>query len=546
MMRRKFQSSNEEQDEAFFGPSSTSTQNDEELARKLQAEYTRSDVATATFATIDTTRTRTNDTSRSTQEQQDLELALRLQRQGSGAFNHNGRGGDRRLQQEEEDAKLAKALQEAEELSEPRGIFLPQESRRSNNNNNNTNNTNSSRNKSSATRDHRTINSLVPRCATCDQIVTFPIYALGNIYHRECFKCMTCHGIIQPNESFAVGAKDGREYPFHKECYAETFGMRCTVCQSIIRGDSNTGRVSYIKHPFFEEVSCTTHSQRRRCNGCHRFEPLSVDKQFVDLGDGGRCACYSCCRTIIVDSNDAKPLWDRVLRFMGHCLKLPLFTGISDIPILIVPHDTLNSQIVQNSNHQGSNQIMTRGLCLSEHQIGWNVRLPSMRFDRKIGSMMPSDVESRGHTYFQIPNATKANPQTNVTAILCLSGLPSDLSASILAHEATHAWFKLHPNFDPSRPIPPQVEEGCCQLVAMLFLSDGLEEVSLAKSGGVNDDDSDGPTTEKLRQYFKFCIETDTNEVYGEGYRKAARAYAQIGIEALLSHVVNYREFPKI
>jgi hypothetical protein len=211
-----------------------------------------------------------------------------------------------------------------------------------------------------------------------------------------------------------------------------------------------------------------------------------------------------------------------------------------DIPILIVPHDALNSQL-QNSNHQGSSQIMTRGLCLSEHQIGMNLMLPSLRFDKHQRSFLPSDAKSKGHTYFQIPDSNIANPQTNVTAILCLTGLPSDLAASILAHEATHAWFKLHPDFDPTKQMPPQVEEGCCQLIAMIFLTDGLDQVP---SSSCND--SDGPSDEKLRQYFKFSIETDTNEIYGEGYRKAARAYAQIGLEALLSHVVTYCEFPNI
>ena len=183
---------------------------------------------------------------------------------------------------------------------------------------------------------------------------------------------------------------------------------------------------------------------------------------------------------------------------------------------------------------------MTRGLCLSEHQVGLNFMLPSLRFDTGLGYFLPSDPQARGHTYFQIPNATKSNPQTNVTAIMCLNGLPADLTASILAHEATHAWIKLHPSFNPSRPIPPEVEEGCCQLIAMLFLNEGLDDPPPSRS------DDDGPSDEKLRQYFKFCIETDNSEVYGGGYRKAAKVYAAIGIEALLSHVVIYREFPNI
>lgn len=459
---------------------------------------------------------------------------------------------DERRRQEEEDAKLAKALQEAEEAyhdeSNKRGLTAICTNR----------DKNRDRNRASGIRDHHTINALIPRCATCNEIVAFPLYAMGNLYHKECFRCMACHDLIEPNENFAVTTgPDGKTVPLHKNCYGELYGLKCTVCRNTIQGDSN-GRVSYIKHPFFEEIMCPSHNvntgrsasaakstaatpHQRKCTGCHRFEPLPVGSNtgFADLGDADRCICYSCCRTVIVDSHDAKSLWGRIIRFFEEGLKLPIFRGMSDIPILIVPHDALNAQL-QHSNHQGSSQIMTRGLCLSEHQIGSNFFLSRLRFDKNAGSFLPSDDESRGHTYFRIPDASKTNPQTNVTAILCLTGLPSDLCASILAHEATHAWIKLHPGFNPTRPIPPQVEEGCCQLVAMLFLNDGLDEPA------TNNNDGDGPSDEKLRQYFKFSIETDTNEVYGEGYRKAARAYAQIGIEELLSHVVNYREFPNI
>ena len=71
---------------------------------------------------------------------------------------------------------------------------------------------------------------------------------------------------------------------------------------------------------------------------------------------------------------------------------------LKNIPIMIVGHEALNDNMRRGSIHFGSNQIMTRGLCLSEH--------------------------------------TRHGPDCGigVTAILCLSGLPSDLTASILAH----------------------------------------------------------------------------------------------------------------
>ncbi|GFH45732.1 hypothetical protein CTEN210_02206 [Chaetoceros tenuissimus] len=457
----------------------------------------------------------------------DEELAKKLQEQYLNEQNEsNGR-----RDQEDEDAALARKIQNEEIQRGNRVTPTPQNPMTSfPGNRRNIQPTSSS-------------TGIVPRCSNCNQRVFMPVTALGNYYHRDCFKCVACHDNIRENERFAyMTTDDGIKHPMHKSCYAELYGIKCKICASTIESD-HTGRVSYLKHPFFDdEYMCPKHSQDsyRKCTGCFRFEPIA--RSFADLNDDNRCVCDACLRTVIVDSDDAKPLWNKVLSFLEHGLKLPLFKEMREIPILIVGHDALNAQMASSSTGHGlgdSTQIMTRGLCLSEHQRGLNFLLPHMRFDRKRSSFLPSNTESNGYTYFTIPDANSSNPNSNVTAILCLSGLPSDLTASILAHEATHAWLKLHPHFDIAKPIPPQVEEGCCQLVAMLFLTDGLGCTSATQVDG-------GPSDLKLRQYFKFSIETARDDVYGEGYRRAARAYAEIGIEALLSHVVHYQDFPSI
>lgn len=114
--------------------------------------------------------------------------------------------------------------------------------------------------------------------------------------------------------------------------------------------------------------------------------------------------------------------------------------------------------------------------------------------------------------------------------------------------EATHAWIKLHPNFPYTTPLPLKVEEGICQLVAFLFLNDGLDPIdntnSSSHSSSVEEDKSI-PSDEKLRQYFRFCIETDEG-VYGEGFRLAARAYAKMGMQELLYHVAMHHDFPPL
>ena len=124
------------------------------------------------------------------------------------------------------------------------------------------------------------------------------------------------------------------------------------------------------------------------------------------------------------------------------------------------------------------------------------------------------------------------------------------------------------------------MEEGLAQLVAHLYLNDGFDPITKKQSsydhvsritsstrspsnddegvddiivggddkvvdeeGGIGDDSI--PSDEQLRQYFRFCIETDDG-VYGEGFRLAARAYAEMGIQELLYYVALHREFPQV
>jgi len=348
------------------------------------------------------------------------------------------------------------------------------------------------------------------------------------------------------------------EHPFHRTCYAEHFGWMCVVCDQPLptvadpsRGN-NAIKVEYLKHPFFDrDRMCSHHASKstnscngvvasegssnrttmseetmgevRRCAGCHRFEPKrSSAKCFIDVGDGdtGRCVCLACCRTVVTTSDDVIPLWDKVLDFFEGPLGLITSEDshqggvtrreLKSIPILIVGKNALNDNMKKQpeSDHSGS-KLMTRGLCLSE-------RCRGERDNGKDG--------------------------VGVTAIICLSGLPADLTASILAHEATHAYMKLHPNFPYKDPLPLKVEEGLAQLIAFLFLTD-LDSVE--ESHRDVEEDKSLPSDAKLRQYYRFCIETDKG-LYGEGFRMAARAYAKIGLQELLYYVALNRDFPPL
>jgi hypothetical protein len=319
---------------------------------------------------------------------------------------------------------------------------------------------------------------------------------------------------------------------------------------------------NYQYHPFFpKDRACAHHGKITKCCSCHRFEPSpqivkDISEEFADLQDHDRRLCPACMRTVVLDTEDTIPVWNGVLDFFDTNLymfeNIPTETKckMQNIPILMVGHDGLNDPSVRGSGHGGGN---TRGLCMYEyrhHPMGGHLKNFLEDYTNGATGGGGRASAAKANVTSVLDKVSKGMTRSQITAILCLKGLPKDLAGSILAHEATHAWFKLHPAFDPrgGQTIPIQVEEGCCQLMAFLYLNqmDALDKNG-GPSGSDYDDETGQPTNKKLRQYFRFCIESDTSEVYGDGFRLAADAYAKLGsMQLLLEHVVTNFVFPTL
>ena len=421
-------------------------------------------------------------------------------------------------------------------------------------------------------------------CAICSRAISGRYTVLGQLQqpcHMECFRCFACHDVIT-GEYITRSNTQPTEW-YHQSCYDILFTTHCDVCGMVIQG-------RYACPGYFtdEQKYCLTPCAQssRECFCCHRKEPLSSfysnggtssgmitvphtsgtpstgrrghSEPFPTLPDG-RLLCWKCIDYVIVDSTEAEPLYQEAVDFMEHVLHLPIPKGMREVPVLAVDLYSLNDQLQvmasatvhstcahSESGHDvtivGDHTVpaaaltttssLTRGLTLTEVS---EVRHISRNGSRSGGSGWLDGIRDRQYT----SSSMQLQRQASVTAVLVLCGLPRDLTASILAHEAMHVWCKLRS--PPLLSLPPVVEEGICQLVAYEYLDKGP---GCKRSGS----DSDGMSTwaDKLRLYFKFQIQSDPSPVYGDGFRQAAAAAAALGFEVMLEHVTASEQFPLI
>ena len=344
---------------------------------------------------------------------------------------------------------------------------------------------------------------------------------------------------------------------------ASQIPIPCTHCHSI--------PLMFQHHPFFGPTQriCATHPIESviRCVSCFRYQPKN--QPFTAIGTSSARICPACARTAILDDTAARRLYENVLQFM-QSQGLDMFQGkMMNVPVYLVDENSMNQQsssIGCNANEQ------KRGLCIwSEQHLGLPdvvgvARSATSALRRVIGKNSGA-TSSRPTRSADVDSDTTVRRNhwagmrhVQIRKILCLKGLPATLMASILAHEATHAWLAINPlrrdgvvgdetSFGQIRRIDQTVEEGMCQLVSHLCLQQLMandeEDRFMDRFNG------DGPSDVKLNQYYKWSIENHASPIYGGGFKKAAKAYTQTvesggGLKELLQYVSIHRDFPPL
>jgi hypothetical protein len=359
-------------------------------------------------------------------------------------------------------------------------------------------------------------------CGECSQPLSGSFIRVdGRPLHPHCFRCYGCQEPIQ-------GPYIPRGVPvefFHPKCAETLFAPRCGVCDASLSGQTFNRHAFFIEKPGY----CTFHENTSRsCFSCQQKE--TNREAFVSFPDG-RSLCNDCVATCIFDSSEASEIYAEVIEFMERRLNLRIPPEGRRVPVLAVDLSSLNEvNVTENRSPRGvhkEDSTIVRGMTLSttETQIR---HIGSSGYADGIARMFPAADRQQIYRFVEPATVTRRS----VTAVLVLCGLPRLLTASILAHEAMHVYCKLSAEVFPV--LPPEVEEGLCQYVSWRYLDSMHAEISTRMKSW----------EQRLIEYYKFVIETDTTHVYGGGFRRAAECSSAIGLEELLQFVKESKTFP--
>ncbi|OWZ22139.1 hypothetical protein PHMEG_0003194 [Phytophthora megakarya] len=337
----------------------------------------------------------------------------------------------------------------------------------------------------------------IMKCPGCKKEIKFGqrVNVDGKAYHPDCFRCAACHGKFATNK-FQI--KDGEYY--HHECYKQLYNPRCDVCEDFIPYQPGTQKISWKVMPFGDQKYCAEHENRDRCCSCQRVEPTVPGREFHSLSDG-RKICHDCCNYLVLDSNEAQGVVKEVWAYMQD-----IGINLPEIPVYLVESPVLNehcnankkSKTLMNGNKPVKGHV-TRGLCLSEV------------------SQVQHMVRNGKHA---VPRVASIEKTRSVNAILILHGLPYDLTASVLAHEATHAFIKLSDNFPDH--IPPKYKH-------------------MMERKGSKKRTYEG----RLRKFYMHQLKNDISPVYGDGFREAYEAYKRVNsLQRMFDAIRRHGSFP--
>eukprot|EP00802_Teleaulax_amphioxeia_P013190 Tamp_13239.p1 GENE.Tamp_13239~~Tamp_13239.p1 ORF type:complete len:512 (+),score=35.12 Tamp_13239:24-1559(+) len=341
---------------------------------------------------------------------------------------------------------------------------------------------------------------------------------------RNCFRCAECKHELMGKKFFE---HEGR--PYCEADYEQLFAPKCKSCARALWG-------SFRVHESGETycIPCTKHEPS--CFSCGRLVWARRAKYEVhhpvDLPDG-RVACELCVKDSVFSPVKAEEcftaarhfvqwLLGREVSFAQHLRAKVEEIGVSGrdmwtIPLTLVDRTEMSTLCFEHGMHKSdcpAHQTPT-GITLLQKEVFGCARDTTALGTTRLHKRPPT-----------MAGAVSARTVTRAVKGICaLNALPPVVLTSTLVHELLHYHMFVVGKF---RPNPPEVEEGVCELAALLYLR------SLPQS-----DERDMRIRQRLES---------PSKVYGGGLRSAEQKWRQLGgdrqaFNRVLEHVRVHQSF---
>lgn len=378
-----------------------------------------------------------------------------------------------------------------------------------------------------------------PRCAACARPIeagTRYMVHKGKKLHPACFCCAECGSALDGAEHYE---RDGAVYCAAD--YRNRFGQECAICKQRL--------LSWIATEAGETYCAKHEKDSPPCHGCGRL--VAPGSGGTDLADG-RVSCASCSATAIHSEDDARRILHEVRRFF-------VDRGV-DVP----PADAITLELCERSqllarNGTGGGHGGTGGApaFISSHRYQ---QCPLGLTCAEETTTTTTRIDGAGRKTVLHPPSS-GNVSRTVRCVCVLKGLPREVFASTLAHELGHVFLHLAADassgarFDSMSVMPPSLAEGLCELFAYLWLTEhsGGEPLGAVASAGspllppAHAKPRQPPTEpQSVRTVRVKAMLSNTDAVYGDGFRAALAAYYAVGssLPKLLDEVRRTKRLP--
>lgn len=317
------------------------------------------------------------------------------------------------------------------------------------------------------------------------------VSAEGRNFHPEHFLCTSCGEVISGSYSYE------KEKFYHPDCLTEKHAPFCDLCGKVLK----SSYVSFDGKKYHEE--CYRGSIEQKCAVCKEGLTgyITADiygNEFHSSHEKQYAKCDACSRLTAPDITGGGVRYNDGRTVCKLCHVNAVFTGES--------FNALFKKVLSGLSSSGfsirSENVSVKGV--DKHTL-----------KSKAGKSYSENL--RGFCDSQIKSEYRNDKLIKETAsftVYILNGLPPVYTESIIAHELMHVWF--HQNGLGTLDGP--TTEGSCNFISWFWLSRSNDPVA--------------PMVIRM-------LESDSDPVYGEGFRRIKQNFAGKTLNQLFGYLKN-------